>query len=81
MGTPADYLQLHSELLRSTEMKSNKPIFRGKHTQVGSNVHFDDWVCIGSGAQIGNNVSLSRVVVWDGAKVDDNSKLQDTIVT
>ena len=81
MGTPADYLQLHNDLILSTKLESEKLIFSGKDVRLGNNVHFNDWVSIGSGAKIGNNVSLSRVVVWDGAKVDDDSKLQDTIIT
>jgi mannose-1-phosphate guanylyltransferase len=81
MGTADDYLQLHSELLQPPAMKSKKPIYKGTHVKIGNNVHLNDWVCIGSGAKIGNNVSLSRVVVWDGARVKDDSNLQDTIVT
>ncbi len=77
MGTPADYLALHETLLRRKE----SPFFLGSRVEVGRDVEFDRWVCIGSGARIASGARLSGVLVWDGARVAADADLVDTIVT
>lgn len=88
MGTPADYLDLHGQLLTGGGAPSlpvfapaSGPFFHGEGVTMGKNVRFDDWVAIGSHAVIGDDVHLSRVVVWDGANVPPGTVAHDTILT
>jgi len=86
MGTPQDYLALHGDLLSgrrqllflSTTVAG--PFFHGSKAVIGDGVKLHDWVSIGSRAKIGDNSSLTRVVVWDGAEVAAGSVLSDTII-
>lgn len=86
MGTPADYLALHQNILIGKNQvgpfpSSQAPFFMGKNVQSGEDVKLNDWVAIGNNAQIGQGCELKRVVVWDGAVVPPGSKLIDTIVS
>jgi mannose-1-phosphate guanylyltransferase len=89
IGTPADYLQLHGDLLSGRapayeELGFNPtegPCLVAPDSAIGRNVELHDWVCIGTGARVGDNCLLERVVVWDGAEVAAHSRLRDTIVT
>ena len=81
MGTPEDYLNLHSALLQEKCFGASTPFFQGEDVEVADDVVFDDWVAIGSRASIGENVSLKRVVVWDGVKVADGTHISDTILS
>ncbi len=77
MGSPADYLALHETLLK----REKTSFFLGSEVELGREVKFVDWVCIGSGARIGRGARLSGVVVWDGAEVAAEADLQHAIVT
>jgi mannose-1-phosphate guanylyltransferase len=87
IGTPADYLALHSYLLNKRSPDDNwQPLntmgfYKFKDVKMGHNTSCLDWGIIGSGATVGNNVSLERVVVWDGANVLDNTTAKDQIIT
>ena len=87
MGTPADYLKLHADILRKGRMPGffsgdrDKPFYLGKDVALGAGVSFQDWVAIGHGASIGEGASLTRVVVWDGVRVAPGSVMADCIVT
>ncbi len=85
MGTVNDYLDLHAFLLQ--EKKNTKRVsafgscfYIGEDVRLSSTVQLNDWVSIGSGARIGEEASLARVVVWDNAEVAPGTVLQDTIV-
>ena len=80
MGTPQDYLNLHATLLREKRFGSSNPFFVGKNVTLGDDVMFDDWVSIGSRSHIGSDVSLRRVVVWDGVTVPDGTEISDSIL-
>ncbi|MFN2353402.1 MAG: sugar phosphate nucleotidyltransferase [Desulfopila sp.] len=87
IGTPADYLELHGGLLqgkipRWPELAGHLagPVLQDHRAGVGAGLQCLDWACIGN-ATIGENVSLRRCVVWDGAVIADNSSIQDEIVT
>ena len=87
IGTPADYLDLHAALLtdkkgnlKTAESVIRNPFFISSDAIMGSDVRLNDWVSIGPGAKTGNNVTLTRVVVWDGAEVESGAVLSDTIV-
>lgn len=80
MGTTADYLALHGKLLHEAAASGGSPFFFGTDSLCGRNLKLHDWACIGTNATVDDNVSLERVVVWDGAQVPAGSKLRDTIV-
>lgn len=84
MGTPDDYLALHNDLLEgkvASFSPMQDPIFYGTEVDVDNDVCFEDWVCLGSRCRVEAGVKLSRVVVWDGARVAAGSQHSDTIVT
>ena len=76
IGTPADYLDLHRQLLAGRSGWLIDPSAR-----IASGVVLADWGCIGAGAVIGARAHLSRSVVWDGAMAAAGSVLTDRIVT
>lgn len=80
IGTPADYLTLHGSLLAGRERKGYGSFYVGADVGMGPDVELSDWVSIGSRAVIGKGARLTRVVVWDGAKVAEQAVLCDTIV-
>lgn len=87
MGTPADYLKLHNDILLQGKMpgffpeRGESPFYLAKDVALGAGVSLQDWVSIGHGAKIGAGASLTRVVVWDGARVAPGSVLADKIIT
>jgi len=87
MGTPADYLKLHADILRKGRMPGfssshgDTPFCLAKDAVLEAGVSLQDWVSIGHGASIGEGASLTRVVVWDGAKVAPGSIVVDSIIT
>jgi mannose-1-phosphate guanylyltransferase len=86
MGTPADYLQLHGDILLNGKMPGfasdcGGPFCLAKDVALGSGVSFQDWVAIGHGATVGEGASLTRVVVWDGARVAPGAIVTDSIIT
>lgn len=80
IGTPADYLALHSSLLQESRFSVSTPFFEGQDVTIADDVVLDDWAVIGSRASIGKGVSLKRVVVWDGAVVADGTDISDAIL-
>ncbi|MEW6289745.1 MAG: nucleotidyltransferase family protein [Thermodesulfobacteriota bacterium] len=80
MGTPEDYLNLHRVLLTQKPFKGGSPFYYGSGVAIPSDLQSRDWLCVGSGASIGRGCSLSRVVVWNGARVPDYAILEDTII-
>lgn len=87
MGTPADYLDLHRQLLLQAEAAPGEPLVReqdfwlARGVQLGKGVALRDWGFIGAAARIGDHARLERVVVWDGAVVAKDAVLSDCIVT
>lgn len=86
MGTFEDYLQLHDDLLNNRipcwsqlEDKTGSAVFIDKGVQVGKKFQVKDWACIGK-AHIGDNVTVSRSVIWDNAIVPDNSDVTDSLI-
>jgi len=86
MGTPADYLQLHEDILLKKRLPGfsagdgGSPFYLGKDAVLGAGVSLQEWVSIGHGATIGEGASLTRVVVWDGARVAPGSIVTDSII-
>lgn len=86
MGTPADYLQLHGDVLtgrvqcwQQVVQKIESPMHIDRRAYCGKNLVMNDWACIGR-ARIGNDVTVSRSVIWDGAVIPDNSVITDSIL-
>ncbi len=84
IGTPEDYLGLHSALLQGELLSPvapiSRPCFIGKNVKIAKDVKLLGWVAIGSGASIGRGAVIKRTVVWDGAEVRAGAQLTDTIV-
>lgn len=76
IGAPADYLDLHRELLGRDGGWLIDPAAR-----IGSDVILEGWGCIGAGAVIGAGARLCRSVVWDGAEVACGDVFVDAIVS
>jgi len=89
MGTRADYLKLHEELLKKKvpiyeelcEEAAGGPFVGMHNANIDKDVKLLDWVCIGRGATIESNVTLQRSVVWDDVIVPAGSVIKDAIVT
>lgn len=87
MGTPADYLALHGDLLQGRApliegltCRATGPFLTSDKTNLPDDLLLDEWACIGK-AKIGRNVTVRRSVIWDGAVIGDNAVVEDTIVT
>jgi mannose-1-phosphate guanylyltransferase len=89
IGTPEDYLELHNGLINGKiplydELISavgTDGIVASPSTQIGRNVKFLDWACIGDNVTIGDDTTLARVVIWDNVGIPAGSNLRDTILT
>jgi len=86
MGTLNDYLNLHAGLLTGKipwwpelGTRPDGPFFLADQDNMKETIAMKDWVCAGR-VQLGSNVQLARVVLWDGACVPDDSRLHDTLV-
>lgn len=84
MGTPEDYLSLHEGLLTGkvpvwNEMKSQaeKTFLVDEEALLTGTTQ--DWGVVGK--ITGKNVSLKRVVVWDGVQLPENGKFQDQLIS
>jgi len=88
IGTPADYLQLHADLLAQKvpvykeldETAAAGPFVGVQNASIGKNVKLLDWVCIGKGARIEDGATLQRSVVWESAVIPAGSTIKDAIV-
>jgi NDP-sugar pyrophosphorylase family protein len=86
IGTPADYLELHRGLLKNEipcwqegKRALLTPFYIDERATLGKELETVEWACIGN-AQIGNNVTICRSVIWDGARIPDNSQISDSII-
>jgi mannose-1-phosphate guanylyltransferase len=75
IGTPADYLGLHRELL------AGRGWLVDPTARMAAGVVLDGWGCVGAGAQVGEGARLCDCVVWDGATVADNTVCTGRILT
>jgi len=89
MGTPEDYLKLHTDLLEQKipvyeeldDRLAEAPFVGIQNASIAKDVKLLDWACIGKGVTIGTGATLQRSVVWDGASVPAGSIIKDAIVT
>ena len=76
IGTPADYLQLHSRLLQPLGQWQIDP-----SACIAGGVRLEGWGCIGAGAAIGADAYLRDCVVWPGAVVPAGGRVRGAIIT
>ncbi len=76
IGTPSDYLQLHSRLLEHGGAWRIEPTAR-----IGEGAQLSGWGCIGEEANIGANAMLHNCVVWPGAEVPPGVRVESAIIT
>ncbi len=79
MGTPADYLALHRELLVRQEGEKHWLIHPTAWVEPG--VVLEGWGCIGSHAVVSGGVCLRNSVVWDGTYLAEGQEYTEAIVT
>ncbi len=86
MGTTEDYLALHSGLLTrkipwlpELGPQPKTPFLLGDEKQPTETVTMKDWVCAGR-VELGRDVRLERVILWDGVRVPDGSRLRDMLI-
>ncbi len=86
MGTVEDYLTLHGMLLKKEiprwpEFTSlpQEPFLIDEQTVTGSTLTLQDWACVGH-AQLADNITLQRCVVWDDAKLTEGTAVSDTLL-
>lgn len=87
MGTPADYLNLHGDLLQARLVpwpdflpRPAAPVLVGPGAQVAKDARLEEWAMVGAGARIGAGARLRRSVVWDGARVAPGVLVEDQII-
>ncbi len=78
IGTPADYLDLHRELL--TVADGAQSWCTSDQADVAADAVLRNWGAIGPGARIGDSTGLSRCVVWENAVVKPGSQYADRII-
>ena len=86
MGTVRDYLSLHGALLTGMAPIWQELQATPEHAQliddnavIGEGAAMSSWNCIGR-AEVGEAVSLHQTVIWDGACVQSQARLKDTII-
>lgn len=86
MGTPEDYLALHEGLILGTIPRWKELGNDESDTYVqasgglsGKNVKVLEWACVGHSV-VGDDVTLERAIVWDGASIKDGAIITDAIV-
>lgn len=77
INTVGSYLTANRELVT----QNNTPFCVAENVHLDKSVRLLDWVAIGSGCRIEEDVTIERSVVWDGARVEKGSRIEDSIVT
>ena len=73
--TPADYLDLHRELLAECGWLIDPT------ARVAADAVLEGWGCIGAGARVGAGAQLRDAVVWDSAVVPAHTVCTGGILT
>lgn len=86
IGTPADYLMLHEQVLTGQVIipglpQPHNPLWLAEDCALPQDTQLSDWVCLGPRVRVGGRVSLRKVVVWEGAVIPDDAQVFQTIVS
>ena len=73
MGTPADYLKLHADLLKHkipiyeelVEAAAEAPFVGAQNASIARNAQLLDWTCIGRGVKVSTKIKRSIQVTTD----------------
>jgi NDP-sugar pyrophosphorylase family protein len=86
IGTVDDYLSLHGSLLTGDipwwpelGVQPESPFFLAEGMCRADTVVMRDWICAGR-VEIGEDVHLERVVLWDGVSIPGGSRLKDVLI-
>lgn len=87
MGTERDYLELHEGLLHGTIPRwqefslseADLPLLVDRKAQLTGTTALNDWCAIGGAT--GHDVSLARVVVWDGVRLPNGYCCEDAVLS
>jgi mannose-1-phosphate guanylyltransferase len=86
MGTVDDYLALHGRLLRKEtplwaefSATPQDSFLMDEQTVTGKALTLRDWACVGH-AQLADDITLRRCVVWDDAKIKTGTDVSDTLL-
>ena len=85
MGTVDDYLALHGKLLKkeiplwSEFLTVPETPFLADEASIPETLSLKDWGCLGH-AHIGDNVTLKRCVVWNGARIEEQTEHCDALL-
>ena len=63
------------------DLISELPILLGRGTVLGSRCSLLGGVIAGRQVRIGNGCCIRSTIIWDGARIGDDAKLADCIVT
>lgn len=77
INTPKSYLAAN----KAVSALENRPFCLAEDVNLDESARLLDWVVIGSGCKIEKEVTIKRSVIWDGAHVEKDSTLTDSIVT
>lgn len=87
MGTVADYLALHRDILfgRAGDLCPDfrpgpSPFFVHPAARIAPDARLRGWAVIGAGACVGPGGRVERAVVWDGAEVAAGKEAVDTVI-
>jgi mannose-1-phosphate guanylyltransferase len=87
IGTPADYLALHRDLLTGKIhpwpdflSRPAGPVWLGEGVEVEPGAKFEEWAMVGAGARIGSGALVRRAVIWPGARIAPGALVEDQII-
>jgi NDP-sugar pyrophosphorylase family protein len=89
IGSLNRYVNAHGDVLQNrlkskdyirTQESLSSGIFVHPSAEIGHHVRLEEPVVIGRNARIGNRVNLSRIVVWPGVTIEDNTNYSNGIV-
>jgi len=79
IGTPEGYLMAHEALIGS--VPGRERIVAAHEAGLPAGFRTGEWVCVGGDAVIGEDVFLSRCVVWPGSVVPAGARFENSIIT
>lgn len=87
MGTVADYLKLHEDLLSGTFSAWGEigtiegKQYVGSGVDIDPDAEIDDWCVCGDGVKIGSGAVIEKAVIWDNAEIKPDTRVCNTVIT